>query len=72
VSSDGCVSFLVAKTTYLPPAVPDNSTIRTLRHAIPDLTQERRYRGSERGGEVGEEGGGQVVPQRRSCVLGIP
>ena len=50
----------------------DNPTFRTLRYALPDLTQERRYRSSERGGEVGEEGGRQAVPQRRSCVLGTP
>ena len=35
----------------------DNSTLRTLCYALPNATQERSYWGSERGGEVGEEGG---------------
>lgn len=66
-----CVFPVAQEDSPTPSPVLDNPTIRTLRYAIPDLTQERRYRSGERGGEVGEEGGEQTVPQRRSCVLGI-
>lgn len=47
----------------------DNSTFRTLRYALSDPTQKRGHRSSERGGEVGEEGGKQAVPQGRTRVL---
>ena len=51
---------------------PDNSTFRTLRYVISDPTQERRHRSCERGGEVGEKGRKQVVPQGRTRLLEFP
>ena len=49
----------------------DNSTFRTLRYALPNVTQERSYWSSECGGEVGEKGRKQAVPQGRTRVLGF-
>lgn len=49
----------------------DNPTFRTLCYTLPNPTQERSHRSSERGGKVGEEGGEQAVPQGRTRVLGL-